>query len=209
MEEVFHSHSLTAAIQRASRALIDKKDFLTSLDQAMGDGDLGITMGKIGEALLVFSQNTQPVDLGKYLSSAGMEANKAAPSTMGTLLATALMRAGKVIVGKSEFSSTDVAEMLNAAFIGMQERGKANLGDKTVLDAMHPAYKTLAADLSAGIPLKAAGLDALQAAKDGLDSVTPLQNRVGRASWLGERTKGLPDPGCNAFVIILEAIVGI
>jgi phosphoenolpyruvate---glycerone phosphotransferase subunit DhaL len=208
MTEVFDSQSLIAAIQRASKALIENRDLLTSLDQAMGDGDLGITMGKVGEALLIYTENAQPADLGKFLMSAGMEANKAAPSTMGTLLATALMRAGKEITGKTEFTAADAAAMLHAAFTGIQERGKANLGDKTVLDAIHPADETLSASVADGLSLKEAGEKALQAAKDGLDSVTPLQNRVGRASWLGERTKGLPDPGCNAFVVVLNAIVG-
>jgi phosphoenolpyruvate---glycerone phosphotransferase subunit DhaL len=208
MTEVFNNRSLINAIQRASRALVENTDFLTSLDQAMGDGDLGISMGKVGEALLTYTQNTQPVDLGKYLAGAGMEANKAAPSTMGTLLATALMRAGKEISGKSEISPVEVAAMLHAAFTGMQERGKANLGDKTILDAMHPADVALAAGIADGLSLREAGQKALVAALQGRDSVTPLQSRIGRASWVGERTKGQPDPGCNAFVIVLEAIVG-
>ena len=92
-----------------------------------------------------YALNTQPVDLGKFLVGAGVEANKAAPSTMGTLLATALMRAGKEITGKTEIAPADVAAMLHAAFTGMQERGKANLGDKTILDAMHPADVALTA----------------------------------------------------------------
>lgn len=208
MAESFNSQSLIIAIQRASRALVANSEFLTTLDQAMGDGDLGITMGKVGEALTAFTQNAEPTDLGKFLMSAGMEANKAAPSTMGTLLATALMRAGKVITGKTEFSPEDVSQMLHAAFTGIQERGKANLGDKTVLDAIHPADEALKNALDKSMSLKEAGQKALQAAKDGRDAVTPLQNRVGRASWLGERTKGLSDPGCNAFVVVLEAIVG-
>jgi phosphoenolpyruvate---glycerone phosphotransferase subunit DhaL len=208
MSEAFKSPTLIYAIERASNALVQNTDFLTSLDQAMGDGDLGISMGKVGKALLVFALNTQPVDMGKYLVGAGAEANKAAPSTMGTLLATALMRMGKEITGKSEVTPTDVAAMLHAAFTGMQERGKANLGDKTILDAMHPADVALSNAIAEGLSLKEAGKKALEAAKKGSDSVTPLQSRIGRASWVGERTKGLPDPGCNAFVIVLEAIVG-
>ena len=62
--------------------------------------------------------------------------------------------------------------------------------------------------IAEGLSLKEAGKKALEAAKKGRDSVTPLQSRIGRASWVGERTIGLPDPGCNAFVIVLEAIVG-
>jgi len=97
--------------------------------------------------------------------------------------------------------------MFAAADTGIQERGKAKLGDKTIVDAIHPASETFAAALSAGEPLEQAGAKALQAAKDGRDSVTPLRSKIGRASWVGERTEGRVDPGCAAFVVMLSAIL--
>ena len=75
--------------------LVDQADYLTKLDQAIGDGDMGITMGGIGEALLVYVDENEVDDIGQYLAKAGMAANSVGPSTMGTLLSTMLMRAGK------------------------------------------------------------------------------------------------------------------
>ena len=197
------------ALRRGARAVINHEEQLTALDQAMGDGDLGITLSKIGQALLAFADGT-PVedDLGKWLGKAGMAANKAGSSSFGTLLATALMRGGKVVSGKRDLSPADLAAMFAAADAGVQERGKAQPGDKTVIDALHPAAEAFAAAVEAGQAPAAAGKAALAAAEAGRDSVTPLRSKIGRAGWVGERTEGQVDPGCEAFVVILRAVVG-
>jgi phosphoenolpyruvate---glycerone phosphotransferase subunit DhaL len=107
-----------------------------------------------------------------------------------------------------ELTPDRLAAMLTAADQGVQERGKAQLGDKTLVDALHPAAEAFAAALSAGDTLAEAGVKMLRAAEQGRDRVTPLQCRVGRGSWLGERTIGKVDPGCAALVVILAALVG-
>ncbi len=207
MTKPIQGQAVTDAFKRVCHALNEQREYFTSLDQAMGDGDMGITLSRIADALLLYSSDTPTDDLGKYFLGAGMAANRAAPSTMGTLLATALMRMGKEVKGKSELSAQDLSLMFAAADTGIQERGKAKLGDKTIVDAIHPASETFAAALSAGEPLEQAGAKALQAAKDGRDSVTPLRSKIGRASWVGERTEGRVDPGCAAFVVMLSAIL--
>lgn len=196
------------AVRRGARAVVNHEEQLTALDQAMGDGDLGITLSKIGEALLAFADAT-PVegDLGKWLGKAGMAANKAGSSSFGTLLATALMRGGKGVVGKDGLTAQDLSAMFVAADAGVQERGKAAPGDKTVIDALHPAAEAFSQTVAAGRDLVAAGQAALAAAERGRDSVTPLRSKIGRAGWVGERTEGQVDPGCEAFVIILRAVV--
>lgn len=208
MSEMIQSQAILDAFQRACDSLLANADYLTSLDQAMGDGDLGITMTKVANALKEFLAKESVEDFGKFFMAAGMAANNAAPSTMGTLLATALMRAGKAIKGKTEIDSNDVVEMLKAANLGIQERGKAKPGDKTIIDAITPAQVALESAVAAGDPLKVAGQKALKAAEEGRDLMTPQRNRVGRASWLGERTEGLVDPGCAAFVAIMQGLVG-
>jgi dihydroxyacetone kinase len=125
---------------------------------------------------------------------------------MGTLMATALMRAGKVVMGKAELSNQDLAAMLQAADQGIQERGKAKPGDKTIIDAIHPASEAFAGAIDDGASLQEAWNRAVAAAEEGRDSVTPLRSRVGRASWVGERTEGKVDPGCAMFVIVLKAL---
>lgn len=207
MAEMIQGQAIVAAIQRACNALNAQSEYLTSLDQEMGDGDTGITLSKVADALLIYVEANPEDDIGKLLMSAGMAANKAAPSTLGTLTATGLMRAGKVVKGKSEIEAEDVVLMFNAGVEGIQQRGKANLGDKTIVDTMHPSAEAFAAAIAAGASLSEAGDEALQAAEAGRDSVTPLRSKIGRASWLGERTEGKLDPGCEAFVIALKAVV--
>ncbi|MEL7643068.1 MAG: DAK2 domain-containing protein [bacterium] len=207
MAETIHSEAVVAAFKRVSQALIDNSTFLTSLDQAMGDGDMGINMERIGTALQEYIGATAIEDIGKYFAGAGMATNRAAPSTMGTLMATAIMRAGKEVMGKTELTAADLAAMLKAAFTGMQERGKAQLGNKTILDALYPASMAFDAAVNEGKSLQEAGTLALAAAEEGRDKVTPLRSQIGRAGWVGERTEGLVDPGCAALVTIFTALV--
>jgi dihydroxyacetone kinase len=173
----------------------------------MGDGDLGINLSKIADALAYYADNTPYDDIGKFLSGAGLAANRAGPSTMGTLLATALMRAGKAVKDKAQLRPDELAEMFAGADAGIQERGKAKPGNKTIVDAIHPASLAFSAVLAEGASLREAGVQALRAAEAGRDQVTPLRSQVGRAGWVGERTEGKVDPGCAALVILLSAIV--
>lgn len=207
MADTISGQAVAEAMKRVCSALKEQTDYLTSLDQAMGDGDMGITLAKIADALAGYAENTPCDDIGKFLAGAGMAANRAAPSTMGTLLATALMRAGKVVKGKSGLTPDDLAEIFTAADTGIQERGKSKPGNKTIVDAIHPAGLAFGKAVAEGAGLEQAGTLALQAAEEGRDKVTPLRSQVGRASWVGERTEGKVDPGCAAFVIMLSAIV--
>ena len=200
--------TIVAAIERAADVLIAQKDYFTTLDQALGDGDMGVSMGKVGAALHSYVEETDPgQDVGNFLARGGMAVNKAAPSTMGTLIATALMRAGKEVKGQAQIDLADLAAMFTAADQGMQKRGKAQPGDKTIIDAIHPAAEAFAAAVAAGASLSEAGAQALSAARSGRDSVTPLRSKIGRASWIGERTEGKLDPGCAMFCLVLDAIV--
>lgn len=205
--EVLSGKQVTAAVLRVCDALDAHHEEILSLDQAMGDGDLGITVAKIAAADRKYAQETPVEDIGKYLFALGMETNKAAPSTMGTLLATALMRAGKEVRGAEQLTLDQLVKMISVAEQGMQERGKAKLGDKTVLDALHPAVAEFSRAVEAGLGLKEAGEALLAAAEKGRDSVTNRQSRIGRASWVGERTIGLVDPGCAVLVVIFKALV--
>jgi len=207
MTEIVSGDAVVGAMQRASAVILEQTDYLTSLDQAMGDGDMGITLSKIATALQSYIEETPIDDIGQFLARAGMVSNRAGPSTMGTLVATAMMRAGKEVKGKSELSAEDLATMFKAADQGMQDRGKAKPGDKTIIDAIHPAAQAFDAAVADGASLQEAAEQALAAAAAGRDAVTPLRSKIGRASWVGERTEGKPDPGCVMFVMALQAVV--
>ncbi len=199
--------SFKTAILRACRDIETNHDYLTELDQAIGDGDLGITMKKIALALREYVTTTQVEDIGQFLVGAGLVANRVGSSSFGTLISTALMRAGKKAKGNNQISIAHLPEILFAATFGIQERGKAQLNDKTVLDVLLPASNALKSALDSGVSLKDASMKMVEAAKRGRDHVTPLKSLIGRASWLGEQTKGKIDPGCAVAVIILEAII--
>ncbi len=205
MEREFISADVAAAARRVAAALRADEAMLTELDQAVGDGDLGVTAVKLAEALE--SAAGQPgVDVGKYLAQTGMALNRAAPSTMGTLMATALMQAGKRAMDKERLAAADLPGLLEAAVEGVRTRGKANLGDKTILDALEPASEALSAALKEGRSLSVAAEAMVTAAREGRDRVTPQRNRIGRAGWLGERTEGKVDPGCGFAVVVLGAL---
>lgn len=204
--QTFTKTDVTSAIIRVCTAIQANSEHLTSLDQAMGDGDLGITSSKISAALSKYAQESTQTDLGKLLIGAGMETNRAAPSTMGTLLATALLRIGREFSGKESLDIRDLVNMLIVAGNAIKERGKANIGDKTALDVLIPAGEAFKNAFENGMPLPEAARQLVTAAENGRDQMTPKINRVGRASWLGDRTIGLVDPGCEMMVVILRAV---
>ena len=209
MAEIIKSQDIIRAFNRVCDALSQQSERILSLDQAMWDGDLGITVSKISEALLEYIATAPVDDLGKFFINAGLETNRAGSSTMGTLLASGLMRAGKEARGLAELTPHQLSAMLTAAALGMQERGKAQLDDKTVLDAMLPAAEAFSQSIQASEPVQEASRKMVRAAESGRDRVTPLRSKIGRASWVGERSEGLVDPGCETLVVILRAIVNI
>jgi phosphoenolpyruvate---glycerone phosphotransferase subunit DhaL len=137
-----------------------------------------------------------------------MAYNRVAPSTMGALVATALMRAGKEAMGVSSADDATLARMMVAANIGIQERGKAKPGDKTLVDALHPAAEAFSNAINAGSSLEDASAAMLAAARKGRDAAIPLRSTIGRANWVGG-TEGKVDPGTVLLVSVLEAILQV
>lgn len=207
----FNEADVCDAMVRVAFALRKSSDELTRLDQVVGDGDLGITAAKIADALdTAGSKGAENENLGRFLIDTGLAINRAAASTMGTLSATALMNAGKAISEKSRLSLSDLSQMLTASEAAVRSRGKASLGDKTIVDVLNPASKVFSDTVDSGNEtadiLRIATNEMLDAALEGLERVTPLANRVGRAGWVGVRTKGEIDPGCALVLLVLKAI---
>jgi len=207
--ETIAAAAIQAAILRVAARLPALRDPLNQLDAAMGDGDLGISVSKAGPAIEEYVEANPPGDdLGKFIAGLGLAINRAASSTMGALTATALMRAGKEAKGLAELDASALARAVQAADAGVQERGKAQPGDKTVVDALHPAAQAFAVAVEGGQDLRTAGQAMLAAARQGRDAAIPLRSKIGRAAWVGERTENQADPGTVLFVEILEAILG-
>ncbi len=196
-----------AGIERVAKKLLEITDLLNTLDAAMGDGDTGVSVSKGALGVLEHTAaNPVGSDIGKWLAGVGMAYNRVAPSTMGALVATALMRAGKEALGSSSVDNQGLARMLMSASVGVQERGKAKLGDKTLVDALHPAAEAFSAAIDAGSSLEVAGQAMLEAARNGRDAATPLKSMIGRANWVGG-TEGKVDPGTVLVVTVLEALM--
>ena len=213
MANTIDGNGLRAAVERSAARMAALSDVLNRLDAAMGDGDLGITAAKGAAALRAHLAAPAQADgldddLGRYVSELGMSFNRAASSTMGALVATALMRAGKEARGLAVLDGATLARMLQAADAGVQERGKAKPGDKSVVDVLHPAAEAFAAAIERGETLDAAGLALLQAARQGRDAAIPLRSKIGRSGWVGERTENQPDAGTVLLVNVLEAVLG-
>jgi phosphoenolpyruvate---glycerone phosphotransferase subunit DhaL len=198
-----------SGIERAAKRLLEITDLLNQLDGAMGDGDTGVSVAKGAQGVLDHL-NANPVgdDLGKWLAGVGMAYNRAAPSTMGALVATGLMRAGKEAMGVTSLDAATLARMMVAANVGIQERGKAKPGDKTLVDALHPAAEAFSNAVNAGSSLEDASDAMLTAARKGRDAAIPLRSMIGRANWVGG-TEGKVDPGTVLLVSVLEAILQV
>ena len=197
-----------AGITRAAHKALEITDKLNELDGAMGDGDTGVSVAKGANGILEHIKTNPPADdLGKWLAGVGMAYNRVAPSTMGALVATALMRAGKEAIALPSVDAGTLAKMIAAANVGIQERGKAKPGDKTLVDALHPAAEAFAKAIETGSSLTDACTAMLEAARAGRDAATPLRSMIGRANWVGG-TEGKLDPGCVFLVTVLEALVG-
>lgn len=183
-----------------------QREALIELDGKVGDSDLGITMNKAFVAAFesVRSNTTDPI--GKTLQLAGMAIAKAAPSTMGTLVATGFMRGGKALEGAQAWGTADMSAFWAAFYKGVAERGKAQLGDKTLLDVLSPIALSLEASSASGTVLADALKQAAQAARDGLEATKGMVAQHGKAACFQEKTVGLQDAGATVGVLIIETL---
>jgi dihydroxyacetone kinase-like protein len=187
--------------------LIAAKDDLTQLDAALGDGDLGRTIERGFNAVRASLQDSTETDLGRMLFQQGKAFNTAAASSFGTLFSTLLQKCGMALKDRQAAALPELVDALQTAFDALKERGKAAVGDKTMLDALHPALEAMRAALAQPEPPTLAGL--LRAAADAADAgaaqTTAMQSQIGRASWKGERSIGHEDPGARAIALMLAA----
>ena len=207
MRTTITNTELLALLQRMAIDMAAHKDYLCELDGAMGDGDQGVTMAIGFGAIRNGLESLQGQDIGTILTTSGLAFNGTAASTIGALLATACLRAGRAVQGKAEIGVADLAAMAEAAAAGIQERGKAQVGDKTVLDALAPTVAALQTAAAQGTPLPEALAQALAAAEAGLAATIPLKAKVGRAAWIAERSVGHQDPGATSFYLMLKSAV--
>lgn len=181
---------------------------ITALDARIGDGDLGVTCRLGMKAAIEALEQLGDAPLDQMLLKAGMAFNSAGASTYGALVATAAMRAAKYAKdnGLEAWDLPALIEAGKAAAEGIQQRGKAARGEKTMLDALWPAIEALEAAHAAGKGLSEALADAAQAAREGVEATKPLKSKYGRAAWLQDKTIGVPDPGATVVAVVAAAV---
>ncbi len=185
--------------------IIENKDFLTDLDREIGDADHGVNMAR-GFQAVIEKVDPEDSDIGAALKKTGMTLLSTVGGASGPLYGTAYMEAAKVFAGKTEVSGEDFKAALEAAILGIQKRGKAEKGEKTMLDSLIPAKDVFAEKLASGASLFE-GLDAAcQAANEGIEFTKTIAATKGRASYLGDRSIGHQDPGATSLTMTLETI---
>lgn len=195
--------SLRHGLAKVAAQMEAAADELNTLDGQLGDGDLGVTMVRGGRAVAELLPGL-PDDLGQAFLACAQAFTKLSGSSYGTLVATALMSAAKATKGRAEVPWTEVSALLAGARDAMMARGKANLGQKTVLDPLDAAAK-----VTAGLDDPAAILAAARrAVAETMDAFRGQPAQIGRARIFGDRSIGLDDPGMLAFRRVLDGLAG-
>jgi dihydroxyacetone kinase-like protein len=181
------------------------KEQLTQLDAAVGDGDHGINMDRGMSAVLAkLDAATEEQDIGALLKTVGMTLVSTVGGAGGPLYGTLFLQMGTAVSGKDELDPDDWAAALEAGIAGVQARGKAEPGDKTMIDALIPGRDALKSALAEGASFEDALRQSADAAGRGMRDTVPLVARKGRASYLGERSAGHQDPGATSSHLLLE-----
>jgi dihydroxyacetone kinase-like protein len=191
-------------VRAFSASVAENKDYLTKLDQAIGDADHGINMDRGMTAVLAKLDGLEGEDIGALLKAVGMTLVSTVGGAAGPLYGTLFLQMGVATAGKSELEPEDWAAALDAAVQGVQMRGKAEPGDKTMVDALIPARDAFSAAVTEGASFEEALGRSAQAAEEGMQATIPLVARKGRASYLGERSAGHQDPGATSSHLLLK-----
>jgi dihydroxyacetone kinase-like protein len=185
-------------------AVNDSRDELTRLDAAIGDADHGTNMDR-GMQAVVEKLDPAPDDgIGALLKTVGMTLVSTVGGAAGPLYGTLFLKMGAAAGDAGDLPLAAWAQTLQAGVEGVQARGKARLGDKTMVDALVPASDALLAAAAAATPLRDALRDAAAAAEQGMKATIPMTARKGRASYLGERSTGHQDPGATSSWLLLK-----
>jgi dihydroxyacetone kinase-like protein len=194
-------------LQASQKVFAEHRQQLTDLDSAIGDGDFGISLDRGFTAVQAELSANPPADLPSAFKNVATVLIKTMGGSSGPLLGTFFLRAGATCAGKSELAAADVVALFQAGVEGLQQRGKAERGDKTMMDAWLPAVDAMRGALEAGGGLAEVLDRGAAAAESGAQATVAMQARKGRGSYLGERSVGHPDPGAIAVHMLLKTAV--
>ncbi len=196
-------------LSECGRVIAANKEYLTQLDSAIGDADHGANMDRGFKAAVAKLPTVADKDIGTLFKSVGMTLVQTVGGAGGPLYGTFFMQAGTTSANKMELTVADWAASLEAALNGVIARGKAQPGDKTMVDALTPALNALKQAVTDGADQGEALRRSASAAEQGMKDTIPLVARKGRASYLGERSAGHQDPGATSSFLLLKAAADV
>ena len=199
--------SVKSVLRSVATDLKSHSEELRQLDAKVGDGDLGVTIELASQAMTDYLASSAETDIGKLLVQCGMNINKVSPSTFGTILASAFMGGGKAVVGKEKIGVNELIMIGEGAVENIKKRGKAEAGDKTLLDALIPAVETLKEDIAGGMNEQESLESAVKSAEDGMKSTVDMKAKFGRAQWFQEGSVGVQDGGATAIFYMIKSFV--
>jgi dihydroxyacetone kinase-like protein len=199
------SDQIFAWIERYAAHIAEQKDYLTQLDSAIGDADHGANMHRGLQAVLAKKADLQKSDIGALLKGVAMTLISTVGGASGALYGTFFLQASTLAGSRTALSPSEFGSLLEKGLAGIVLRGKAAVGDKTMIDALQPAIKAYKRSVESGETLEQALSKAVSAADEGLKSTVPLIARKGRASYLGERSAGHQDPGATSSLLLFRS----
>lgn len=203
MESV-NSGDVVLMFKGMAAAMEKNKDYLVNLDSVIGDGDLGLTMAKGFSEAFRFAKENSTLEPGTLFMKAGMQIVKTVPSTMGTLMGTGFMYGGKVVTGKEVLDCEDMRKFLSGFLDGVMKRGKASIGEKTIVDILVPVVEEMKS--YQGSDIHEVWNAAVSGSEKGREAEKNMTSQHGKAAVFGEKTRGMADPGSEAVSIMLHAI---
>jgi dihydroxyacetone kinase-like protein len=194
-------------LQAFAAEIEQNKEYLTELDAAIGDADHGINMDRGFKKVMSQLPSVADKDIGSILKTVSMTLISSVGGASGPLYGTLFLRASTAVAGKQELTDEDILSLLQAGLDGVLQRGKAQLGDKTMVDALSPAVATFQQAISKGKNTLEAMQQTVVAAEQGMKDTTPMLAKKGRASYLGERSIGHQDPGATSSYLMLKSLL--
>jgi phosphoenolpyruvate---glycerone phosphotransferase subunit DhaL len=189
-------------MKRFAAEVAENRAYLTKLDGAIGDGDHGTNMDRGMKKVLERLDATDGDDIGASLKAVGMALVSSVGGAAGPLYGTLFLQMGQATAGRSEIDLAGFTDAFDAGVQGVIRRGKAEPGDKTMIDALGPALEALRG--AGGEDVAGALSRAAEAAREGMEATVPMVARKGRASYLGERSAGHQDPGATSSHLLLK-----
>ncbi len=193
-------------VRTIAQTAVDNETYFGDLDAVVGDGDFGYSLARGFEKVLEGWDDLDRSDIGTFLKRVGIIITSRIGGTSGPIWGTAFLRAGTTAGATDRLTGVQVVAMLRAAAEGIKARGSAEVGDKTLLDALVPLTDRLEQELTAGADPSTALAAAAATAQEAADATTDMVARRGRASYTGERSRGSVDAGAMALAVIIERI---